>query len=187
MFCLKNENIVVREFRKDDIENKVKWINDKRNNKYLHYDIPLCEEKTLEWYKNKAKNRFDCVIEYQDVPIGWIGLIGIDDINQKAEFYITIGNDEFKRRGIATRATKLILEYAFKELNLNKVYLNVDEENEAACKLYEKIGFNKEGRFVQDMLFRGVLINRLRYAIFKIDLYEGIANEYINFKCRNEE
>ena len=63
------------------------------------------------------------------------------------------------------KATKLLLEYAFKTLKLKKVYLNVDEKNIAACSLYEKAGFRCEGIFLEDMFFRGEWINRRRYAI----------------------
>ena len=60
----------------------------------------------------------------------------------------------------------MILNYAFCELGLNKVYLNVDADNDAACMLYEKVGFVCEGIFVQDMNRRGCMIDRKRYAIF---------------------
>lgn len=169
MYDLKEGLVVVRPFGEEDIENKVTWINDTNNNRYLHYDIPLTVEKTTEWFRKKVNNRLDCTIVYDDIPVGLIGLIGIDKINQKAEFYISMGRHDFKRKGIATIATQLILKYAFEELGLNKVFLNVDEENEAACCLYEKIGFAQEGRFIQDMMHRGKLINRVRYAIFKED------------------
>jgi len=166
MFYLKNDAISIREFTTEDIENKVKWINDSENNQYLHYDIPLSVEKTLIWFQNKAKNRLDCVIEYNGIPVGLIGLIGIDNINQKAEFYVSMGRTEFKRMGIATAATKMIIKYAFEALELNKVFLHVDEENKAARTLYEKIGFELEGNFVKDLFHRGRFINRCRYAIF---------------------
>ena len=167
MFFLQEDVVSVRKFEKKDIENKVKWINDERNNEFLHYDIPLCYEKTLRWYENKAENRLDCVIEYNGLPVGLIGLISIDNVNMKAEFYISMGCVEYKGRGIATIATRLILKYAFESLNLNKIYLNVDEENKIACHWYEKIGFFKEGVFKEDIFHKGKLINRVRYAIFK--------------------
>lgn len=97
--------------------------------------------------------------------VGLIGLLQIDKGNCKAEYYITIGNTGYKRKGIALKATKLLLEYAFKTLKLKKVYLNVDEKNIAACSLYEKAGFRCEGIFLEDMFFRGEWINRRRYAI----------------------
>ncbi|MBR5236027.1 MAG: GNAT family N-acetyltransferase [Clostridia bacterium] len=167
MLKLQCRNIHLREFAETDIENKVHWINDEKNNRYLHYDLPLSIEKTKNWFQNKAENRLDCVIEYQGIAVGLIGLLNIDKQNQKAEFYISMGRDDFKRKGIATLSTKLLLSYAFEDLKLNKIYLNVDEENIAACNLYEKIGFTLEGRFIQDMFHRGKLINRLRYAILR--------------------
>ena len=107
------------------------------------------------------------MIEYEGVPVGLIGLLNIDLKSQKAEFYISMGRDDFKRKGIATLSTKMLLSYSFEELMLNKIYLNVDEKNVAACRLYEKTGFSLEGRFVQDLFHRGKLVNRLRYAILK--------------------
>lgn len=163
-----NKNITIRDFEVKDIENKVMWINNPQNNQYLHYDLPLNIEKTTEWfYKRNTLNRCDCVIEYMYIPIGLIGLLNIDNTNRKAEFYISMGNIEYKRKGIATIATKLILQYAFETLNVNKVYLNVDEKNVSARKLYEKVGFKCEGVFVKDMFHRGEFINRMRYGFLK--------------------
>lgn len=169
---LKNKEIVIRTFVEGDIENKVQWINNPENNEFLHYDIPLNYEKTLEWYKTKNNTvRCDCVIEYDGLPVGLIGLFEINQYHKKAEFYISMGNTNFKRKGIATISSKLILEYAFTELMLNKVYLNVDSENIIACKLYEKIGFVCEGEFIEDMFHRGKFINRKRYAMLSSQFF----------------
>lgn len=163
---LSASSVCVRDFCESDIENKIKWINSSQNNTYLHYDIPLTYNKTLTWFRNKDnESRVDCVIEFDGIPVGLIGLLSIDKINKKAEFYITIGNTAFKRKGIATKATKLLLGYAFGELGLNKVYLNVDSDNNPACMLYEKVGFVCEGIFIQDLNRRGCMIDRKRYAI----------------------
>ena len=34
-------NVTIRKFEEKDIANKIKWINDERNNRFLHYDLPL--------------------------------------------------------------------------------------------------------------------------------------------------
>ncbi len=164
---LQDGDISIRDFTQDDIPNKIKWINNPENNTYLHYDIPLEYEKTLAWFCGKNNStRIDGVIEYSGIPVGLLGLLAIDKINGKAEFYISMGETAFKRKGIATAASRLILKYAGEELKLRKIYLNVDEENAAACRLYEKLGFVCEGIFKNDMLHRGKYINRKRYAIF---------------------
>ena len=43
--------VSIRKFDKKDIPNKVNWINDPRNNAFLHYDLPLEIEKTEVWFE----------------------------------------------------------------------------------------------------------------------------------------
>ena len=166
MIIAQSENVRLRTFEKADIPNKVMWINDPENNAFLHYDIPICPEKTLAWFQAKDNSkRIDCVIEYDAVPVGLIGILSIDRQNNKAEFYISMGDATYKRKGIATEASRLLLAYCFQSLHLRKVYLNTDAENHVAHKLFEKVGFSREGYFVDDMIHRGKYIDRIRYAI----------------------
>lgn len=61
-----NAKILLRKFRESDIDLEIKWINDKSNSKYLHYDIPLNKKDTAIWFKNKDDSkRLDLVIEYE--------------------------------------------------------------------------------------------------------------------------
>ena len=80
-------NIKVRDFCESDIDNKIKWINDDKINRFLHYDLPLVKEKTKTWFNNikNVTNRYDAVIEVDGVPVGLIGLLSIDSKNKKAE------------------------------------------------------------------------------------------------------
>lgn len=171
MVFLESGSVTLREFQEEDIENKVRWINDPSNNTYLHYELPLEYSKTLVWFHNKCnEKRLDLVIEYERVPVGLIGFLGIEKNHKKAEFYICLGEHQFKRRGIAKKATTLLLQYGFSVLHLNKVFLNVDAENVAACNLYECVGFLCEGYFKEDLFHRGRYIDRKRYAIFSNSL-----------------
>lgn len=164
---LQMENVTLRCFAEDDINDKVRWINDSENHRYLHYEIPLEYEKTLQWFLSKNNSsRLDLVIQYGSVPVGLIGLIGIDSVNSKAEYYICLGEKRYKGKGIAKIASKMLLDYAFYELGLNKVFLNVDAQNVIACHLYERIGFECEGYFKEDLFHNDKLIDRKRYAIF---------------------
>lgn len=152
MIIAKYEDVVLREFEESDVPKKVEWINNPANNKFLHYDIPLQIDKTVEWFRKKDNSkRLDCIIEFENIPVGLIGLLQIDRVNSKAEYYITIGEHSLKRKGIATKATKAIIDYAFTKLQLQKVYLTVDSRNENAIHLYEKVGFKQEGYFVDDL------------------------------------
>ena len=86
--------VTLRKFEERDIKNKVRWINDSANNQYLHYELPLEEEKTKQWY-GKIKNRtdrYDAVIECDGKAVGVIGLLEIK--NGQAEYYVTLGETE---------------------------------------------------------------------------------------------
>jgi len=56
---------------------------------------------------------------------------------------------------------RLGLDYAFNELNLQKISLEVLELNTGALKLYEKLGFKKEGFFENHFYSNGVYFNVL--------------------------
>lgn len=47
----------------------------------------------------------------------------------------------------------LLLDYGFNELNFYRIQLNVISYNENAIKLYEGLGFVKEGSY-RDFIFR---------------------------------
>ncbi|MEG0034725.1 GNAT family N-acetyltransferase [Anaerorhabdus sp.] len=170
MIIAKYDDVILREFEERDIELKVKWINDFNNNQFLHYDLPASVERTREWFNGKDNSkRVDCTIEYNGIPVGVIGLLRIDNINRKAEYYITVGDTSFKKKGIGAKATKAIVEYGFNVLKLNKIFLNVDSENKSAIKLYEKVGFKQEGHFVEDLYSKrkNRFIDRDRYSVIK--------------------
>ncbi len=171
------ESVNLRKFNENDIEKKIKWINDPKNNEFLHYNIPLNYENTLNWYIKNQNNpkRKDMIIEYNGIAVGVIGIINID--KKKGEYYITLGENEYKRKGISRKATDMILKYAFEQWNLEKVWLCVDEKNIAARNLYEKCGFQLEGFLRKDIFFKGEMINRCMYGIIREDWKD---NEYIN-------
>ncbi len=166
MLVAEKDKVSIRVFEETDIERKVGWINDPKIHRFLHYDIPLNYERTLAWFKNKDNTkRLDCIIEFDGTPVGLIGLLNIDKMHNKAEIYISMGESAFMRRGIASCAMKMMVEYAFSNYAVHKVYLNTDGENVAAHRLFEKVGFTREGYFVDDMIHNGRYIDRVRYAI----------------------
>ena len=69
--------VTVRRFDRADIPDKVRWINDPDNNRFLHYDLPLTVEKTEKWYERVSRDpsRYDAVIEADGVPCGLIGVV----------------------------------------------------------------------------------------------------------------
>lgn len=160
--------IKIRKFHREDIPYKVKWINDDENNQFLHYDLPLREDKTLLWFNSikDRTDRADFTITYNGEPAGLIGLLNIDNKNRKAEYYITLGGSKFKGKGIATIASELLIEESYHNYKLNKIYLYTEVENKSAQRLFERIGFIKEGLLKEDLIQEGRKVDRFIYGLF---------------------
>lgn len=169
-------NISIRKFEFKDIPSKVKWINDPKNNKFLHYELPLKLEKTENWFINNQNNerRYDAVIEVNNKPIGIIGLLNVDYKKRQGEYYITIGENDFLGKNIAFKASELLLSYAFTTLNLNKVYLYTEQENISMQKLAYKLGMVKEALLLDHSMREDRLYNSYYYTITKTDFERKI-------------
>lgn len=77
-------------------------------------------------------------------PIGQISLYKIDLEKRKAEFgRLLIGEPAAKRKGIAKKATEILLDYAFTNLGIKTIQLEVLPGNSPAILLYEKCGFTQ--------------------------------------------
>lgn len=113
------------------------------------------------------------------IPVGLIDLLDIDSKNNKAEYYITIGNRGYLGKGIAYKASNLLLEYAFDHLKLNRVFLYTEYDNKAAQRLFEKIGFKREGLVKDDLYCRGKYVSRYLYGICKNDFIEKIETPIV--------
>ncbi len=157
--------VSIRKFEKTDIPNKVKWINDPQNNTYLHYDLPLEIEKTERWFDaNKDRtDRYDATILCDGIPVGLIGLLSVS--NGKAEYYITMGEPEYKGKGIAKQASWLLLDFARETLKLRTIELYTEVDNVGAQRLFERIGFVKQGLAKASAINRGKCVDRFYYIL----------------------
>lgn len=101
-----------------------------------------------------------------DRLIGDIDLEVYNWTSRDAFVGLGIGEREFWGKGYGTDVMKVILLYAFTEINLQRVSLSVFEYNPRAIRCYEKVGFRHEGRQRQflsregkrwDLVFMGIL------------------------------
>jgi len=124
-------------------------------------------EKEVE--KEPATNFWFTVRALEDDRLlGDIELSVINWGSREAFVGIGIGEREYWGKGYGTDAMRLILRYAFTELNLRRVSLTVFEFNARAIRSYEKAGFRMEGCQRQVMQREG-----RRWDIF----YMGILQE----------
>lgn len=112
--------------------------------RYLQVGGPAYTEETaLRFIQNAAdesRHLHRAVVDDRDVFHGSVSLKNIDLENEEAEYAISIHPDA-QGKGAAQAASSGILEIAFRDLKLQRVYLNVLADNERANRFYQKFGF----------------------------------------------
>jgi ribosomal-protein-alanine N-acetyltransferase len=97
---------------------------------------------------------FAVALRSTDTLVGAIGLT-LDSNDARAEMGYWIGKP-YWNRGYATEAGRAVLDYAFNELELNRVYASYLRRNPASGRVMEKLGMQHEGRLRQHIRKWGV-------------------------------
>jgi RimJ/RimL family protein N-acetyltransferase len=85
-------------------------------------------------------------IEVDGQCVGACAVFNINSTNQTCELGIGIGEKSYWGQGYGRETISLLLMYAFKYLNIRKVWLRVHGVNERAIRAYRSSGFIEEGR-----------------------------------------
>jgi len=72
---------------------------------------------------------------------------------------------EHQGEGYIPEATSLLLDHAFGERRLHKVWAMVIEPNRPSQKVLESLGFEQEGRYRKETFYEGEYVDSYRYAI----------------------
>ena len=141
----------LRAIERDDLPTFVRWFNDPEVRQYLLMYEPMSMAKEERWFERRLEMRDDFLfaieahVDDQWVHIGNCGLHKIDWKNRNAVFGIVIGEKAYWRQGYGTDTAHTALRFAFNELNLRRVELEVYDFNPRARRCYEKAGYRHEG------------------------------------------
>ena len=132
-----------------DLPKLYEWINNEDLVLFNSYYKPVSEMEHKDWFESISKKSdlfiFTIRLEETDNLIGTCQLQRINFIDSNAELQIRIGESKGRGKGYGTQAVRHLLDFAFRQLNLHRVYLHVFKDNVGAIKSYEKVGFVKEG------------------------------------------
>jgi RimJ/RimL family protein N-acetyltransferase len=139
------------------ISTYLSWFRDYDVQRWVKVVVPQTVEAETAWYEEAttSENAFTFGIHTleDDRLIGNCGIFAIDHKNRSAELGIIIGEKDYWGKGYGTDAVLTLLNFAFGEVNLNRVYLRVFAYNQRAIRAYEKCGFQHEGT-ARQALFR---------------------------------
>lgn len=148
--------IYLRLMSEEDTGDIIRWRNSEAVRSKFIYRGEFTEESHNHWIKTmvetgKVVQTIICDAQ-TNKSLGSVYIRDIDTVHKKGEYGIFIGEEEARGRGVGTTAAKLMIRYAFEELDLHKLFLRVLAENVRAIKSYEKAGFIKEA-YLRDEVF----------------------------------
>jgi len=159
-------------FEEEHVEISREWINNEDITLYMGGRFPAGETEQKLWYqklmRDKTKKKL-IIVNKSSNDVGMVSLLNIDYKNQNAEVGIYISHNN-QGKGYAKEAISMILSFAFKELNMHKIYALIHIDNNLSRKLFESIGFFNEYIDTEVLYSNGEFVDICKYSIFKKDI-----------------
>jgi RimJ/RimL family protein N-acetyltransferase len=147
---LEGRRICLRPIDMDDLERFYRWFNDEKLRRLLLLPFPTTRMGERAFIRKMQELKdgvvLSIVVKRGGRLIGNISLFRLQSVHRSAELGIAIADLSQASKGYGTEAMRLMLDYAFGTLNLNRVELSVHDFNRRALAAYRKLGFVEEGR-----------------------------------------
>jgi diamine N-acetyltransferase len=165
---LNSANISLRAIEPSDIDVLYQWENDTDNWKVSNTQAPFSHfvleqyiaSAHLDIYTAKQLRLIIC--DATNRSVGCIDLFDFEPNHQRAGIGVLIAEKDDRKKGFASEALQVLIEYCFFTLNLHQLYCNITIDNEASILLFQKHGFEITGikkKWIRDgSLFKDELI-----------------------------
>ena len=174
---LVGREVLLREYREEDIVEIYEWTKDRNTTRWMgprYRSQRALEEIQASVRKVMLAPPADAIFfviadRTTEKYFGGIDLTAIDLIDRNAVLSIVISKKANRNRGIGTDAIRTLLDFVFNEMNLHKVELGVDSNNEWAVKCYQKVGFKIEGVIRDHTFIDGRYSNLYKMGILETE------------------
>lgn len=161
-------DLALRPMAETDLERVLTWRNHERvrQNMYTSHVISMDEHRA--WFArisaDPAQHHYLFVLQGRDM--GVLSFTAVDRPHGRAHwgFYLT---PDAPPQGAGTALGVCALDFAFGPLGLRKLIGEVIAFNRPSLRLFDRLGFVQEGRFIEDILRDGRTHDVIRFAHFK--------------------
>ncbi|MGH9459223.1 MAG: GNAT family N-acetyltransferase [Thermoanaerobaculia bacterium] len=171
-FMIAGEQVILRALESEDLDRCYRWMNDPQIVRTLKTRYPIPFLKEAEWLENAvrpAANERHFAIERRDnrEHIGNTSLHDIDWVSRRAEFDLFIGEPSAWNRGFGSDAVRTLVRFAFDEINLNKLRIDIFDYNERAKHVLGNNGFVEEGKLEREFYRDGAYHDIVILSVFR--------------------
>lgn len=165
---LEGDKINLRTIEEEDVKFLRDGINNPEIREFLTARRPVNLEQEREFFEEviSVGDDIHLAICREEEIIGIISLEEEQDELRVAEIGVWIDTD-YHGNGYGTEAAELITEYGFNELNYHRIAARAYEENEGSKRVWEKLGFEKEGELREHTYINGEFQTVFVYGIIE--------------------
>jgi ribosomal-protein-alanine N-acetyltransferase len=98
--------------------------------------------------------------------IGYINFYAFYDSNRRCDIGYAMASAHWGK-GYQTEALKAMIDFGFRELNLNRIEADIDPRNDGSARVLEKLGFEKEGFMKERWIVNGEVCDTAFYGLLK--------------------
>jgi ribosomal-protein-serine acetyltransferase len=138
------------------------WLKDRRSIENTRAFI----ERNLKQFADGEG--FALGIWFDGEMAGQIEFNYLDWQNRKTEIGFWLG-ESFQGKGLVTKSCRVLIDYAFDQLKLNRVEMLCGAENIKSRKIAEKLGFREEGIMRQAVWLHDCFVDFVIYAMLAND------------------
>lgn len=145
---IKGKRVILRPVEERDLLLLARWRNDPENRRFFFSPFLINPGGQKKWYEELLADRNRLILMIDMVEGKTVGMIGLDKIdwrNQEAESGIFLLDPAERGQGYAEEAGMLMIEYAFNELNLHRLYAVIYDFNRGVIEMAKLFGFKQEG------------------------------------------
>lgn len=165
------KTITLRAIKESDAQSMFDSLSDEEAKRLTGTKQSFSFEEVLNHCKRvfAANDRVDYAIILKETGdyVGEVVLNEIDWDNQSANMRIALAGKNWFGKGMGTEAIQLILDFGFNALNLHRIELEVYEFNPRAIRVYEKVGFKREGIRRDALFWDGKFYDAILMSILK--------------------
>lgn len=170
---LRGRKVSLRPLERGDLQNCVRWVNDPEIRDLIKNNWPVTLREEEQWFEGfSKKNRNDMILAMVTNDGRHIGNMGLHRIDWRGRVATTgtlIGEKDFWGKGFGTEAKILLLNHAFRSMNLRKICSQAIAYNERSIAYSRKCGYEVEGILKEHVFRRGQYWDIVNLAVFLED------------------
>jgi RimJ/RimL family protein N-acetyltransferase len=171
-FMIAGEHVILRAFEHEDAERCYRWMNDPNIVRTLKSRYPIAFQNEVEWLDramHPGPTEREFAIERKDdrSHIGNASIHDIDWVSRAAWFGLFIGEPAAWNRGFGSDAIQTLMRFAFEEMNLLKLRINIFNYNEKAKHVLATHGFVQEAMLRRDFYREGTYHDIVILSVFR--------------------